>query len=72
MDRDTFVHVCLECEAGRDTFVLHPSSNEQGIVTNCSLSNDHMVVRTSEGHSRCWDYHNCEELRSSVKSGPMG
>ncbi|PLX98028.1 MAG: hypothetical protein C0624_14940 [Desulfuromonas sp.] len=72
MNRETFTHICLESEAGRDSYVTHPSSNEEGVVTNCSINNDHLVVRTNDGHSRCWDYHHCEELRPSLKSGPMG
>lgn len=71
MNRDTFLHICLETEAGRDAFVTHPSSREEGLVTTCSLSGERMVVRTAEGHSRCWDYHHCEELRPATKSGPM-
>jgi len=71
MNRESFLHLCMEAEAGRDAFVVHPSSHEEGLVTTCTLANDHMVVRTAEGHSRCWDYHNCIELRPAVKSGPM-
>lgn len=72
MNRDTFMHLCLEAEGGRDAFVVHPSSNEEGIVTTCSLTSDHLAVRTAEGRSRCWHYHSCEELRPPVKAGPMG
>jgi len=72
MNRESFLHLCMEAEAGRDAFVMHPSSKEEGLVTACSLSNDRMVVRTAEGHTRCWDYHHCRELHPAVKSSPMG
>jgi len=72
MNRDTFLHLCQESEAGRDAFVVHPSSNEEGVVTNCSISSEHIVVRTNDGHTRCWDYHRCFEMRPEIKSGPMG
>jgi len=72
MERDTFIHLCMESEAGRDAFVVHPSSREEGLVTGCSMTSDHLVVRTAEGRSRCWDYRACDELRPPLKAGPMG
>lgn len=70
MDRDRFEHLCQEVEAGRDAFVSHPDSKEQGIVTSCIRQTDHIMVETAQGNKRCWDYHECADL-DRPKSGPM-
>ncbi|WP_303721573.1 hypothetical protein [Malonomonas rubra] len=62
MDKDRYTYVCSEAEAGRDTFVIHPASLEEGVVSECILPSNHLVVKTPEGKKRCWDYHTCEEL----------
>ncbi len=70
MNRYRYEHLCLEAEAGRDAYVTHPQTNEEGIVENCITKSDHLVVRTSDGRKRCWDYRECEDL-DRPKSGPM-
>lgn len=70
MDRSRYDHLCLEVEAGRDAFASHPDSDEQGIITSCIKPTDHLIVETSAGEKRCWDFHECEDLRHQ-KSGPM-
>lgn len=70
MDRNRFEHLCLEAEAGRDAFVRHPQSQEEGMISSCSLNTGQMVVHTREQETRCWDYQECEDLRHP-KSGPM-
>ena len=70
MNRDRFTHVCLEAEGGRDAFVTHPSSAEEGIVKECILSSGHLVVETPGKETRCWDFRECEEMRHT-KIGPM-
>lgn len=70
MDRNRYEHLCHEVEAGRDAFTSHPVSNEQGIVTSCIRQSDHLIVETSDGQKRCWDFHECEDLKHP-KSGPM-
>lgn len=70
MRRNMYEHICSEAEAGRDAFVRHPNSNEEGMVTSCIMKSDHMVVKTAEGQTRCWDYNECEEL-THRKTGPM-
>lgn len=62
MNQKIFEHICSEANAGRDAFVRHPESNEEGVVTNCILQSGHVVVKTSSGQSRCWDIGECEEL----------
>ncbi len=70
MKRDRFEYLCSEAEAGRDAFVRHPDSNEEGIVSSCIMRSNHMVVETVQGQTRCWDFSECEDLQHP-KSGPM-
>ncbi len=68
MKKERFTFVCSEAEEGRDAFVNHSSSSEEGRVMSCST--DHIVVKTSEGSNRCWDYRECEELSRSKEEFP--
>jgi len=70
MQRDRFAYLCSQAEAGRDAFVRHPGSDEEGIVTSCIMKSNHMVVETTDGTTRCWDFHECEDL-DHPKSSPM-
>jgi len=62
MNQKIYEHICSEANAGRDAFVSHHESNEEGLVTNCILQSGHVVVKTSRGETRCWDFGECEEL----------
>jgi hypothetical protein len=68
MLRDQFTYLCQEAEAGRDAFVSHEGSGEHGHVDSCRL--DHMMVTTSSGESRCWDYNECEEMHRTKEEFP--
>ena len=68
MKKERFDFVCQDTEAGTDAFVRHSSSDEEGRVLNCSI--DHLVVETSEGTKRCWDFRECEELSRSKEEWP--
>ncbi len=68
MKKDRFTFVCSEAEEGRDAFVAHSESQEEGRVMSCST--DHIVVKTSEGNNRCWDFHECEELSRTKEEWP--
>lgn len=70
MNKDRYNYMCMEAESGRDAFVSHPTSHEEGIVTQCIPNTQHLVVKTPSGQNRCWDFHECEELHHR-KSGPM-
>lgn len=70
MQRNRFEFLCAEAQSGRDAFIRHPDSNEEGMVKSCILKSDHMVVQTALGQTRCWDYHECNDL-SHPKSSPM-
>ena len=68
MNKERFTFVCSEAEAGRDAFVANPASEEEGYVRSCSL--EHLLVKTSEGKDRCWDFRSCEELSRSKEEWP--
>lgn len=70
MKKDRFEYLCMEAEAGRDAFVSHPGSKEEGLVTECHMKSGHMVVKTPKQQTRCWDFNECEDLQHP-KSGPM-
>ncbi len=62
MTRDTYLYLCHEADAGRDAFVTHPGSLEEGRLASCVMSTDHMIVEKPDGTKSCWDFHECEEL----------
>lgn len=70
MQRNRYEYLCSETQSGRDAFVRHPDSNEEGMITKCVMKTDHVVVTTTQGHKRCWDFHECEDL-TRPKMGPM-
>jgi len=70
MQRERYKYLCAEVASGNDAFVRHPDTNEEGMITSCTPQSDHLIVRTSQGDKRCWDYRTCEELERS-KLGPI-
>jgi len=60
MNKERFTFVCNETEEGRDAFVANLIHDEEGRVKSCSLS--HVVVETSAGAQRCWDFSEVEEI----------
>ena len=62
MNSERFLYLCQTLEEGRDAFAAHPATREEGVVTACSLTSGHMVVRTADNALRCWDFSECEEL----------
>lgn len=70
MNKDRFMHHCLDSEGGKDAFVSHPATGEEGRVVDCNLQTGHLVVQTAENQKRCWDYKACEDLKHP-KTGPM-
>ncbi|MCF6179633.1 MAG: hypothetical protein L3J63_09640 [Geopsychrobacter sp.] len=70
MKKERFESLCQTAESGQDAFISHPDTRERGMVTSCIRPTGHMMIRTPEGQTRCWDYHDCEEMNLR-KSGPM-
>lgn len=68
MNKERFTFVCNEAEEGRDAFVTHPDSDEEGRVRSCALS--HVVVETSTGAQRCWDFSEVEEMQREKDEFP--
>lgn len=70
MHKDRFHYLCREAEAGRDAFVIHPASLEEGLVRSCAVPAERLTVRTVDGNQRNWDFHECEELTRMDKEWP--
>ncbi|MEJ2470832.1 MAG: hypothetical protein P8Y91_10090 [Desulfuromonadales bacterium] len=70
MNTSRYQYVCAEAKAGRDTFIRHTESGEEGRVSKCVTANDHVIVETPQGETRCWDYNACEEV-IDPRSRPM-
>ncbi len=70
MNRDRFTYLCNETEAGRDAFVLHPATLEEGMVSGCDLSGEQLMVRTPRGQLRQWNFQECEELSRMRQEWP--
>lgn len=68
MKKERFQFVCNESNEGRDAFVIHETMQEEGRVISCSA--DHVVVETSEGKNRCWDFRECAEMSRSAEEWP--
>lgn len=70
MNRERFLHHCQDSDAGMDSFVRHPATDEEGRVMECHFESGHFVVKTAENLNRCWNFSECEDL-DHPKSGPM-
>jgi hypothetical protein len=68
MDKDRFEYVCIQTEQGRDMFVRHPASGEEGRVQSCSK--EHVVVATTAGEQRTWDYREVAEITRDKNEWP--
>lgn len=68
MEKDRFEYVCVQSEQGRDVFVRHPASGEEGLVVSCS--DEKVVVRNTAGEKRSWDYRELEEITRSKDEWP--
>lgn len=62
MKTDRFQYLCQEVDKGSELFINHPSTGERGRLQSCSM--DHVVVETDKGERRCWDFRECDEIRS--------
>ena len=63
MEKSIFLHLCDDAEAGReDVFVQRLDAAEGGMADHCE--GDELIVLTSEGQKRRWDYRQCEETLS--------
>lgn len=62
MNKARYEYLCQESEAGRETLIEHPSSHEDGVIVSCLKLTDTLVVRTLDGYSRSWDFHDCDDL----------
>jgi hypothetical protein len=63
MNRDRYISLCKQTASGNDSFVRNTDNGEQGLVESCT--HESLLVKTSEGKERIWDFHKCEEAGSS-------
>lgn len=68
MEKERYDYVCIQTEQGRDAFVRHPDSGEEGRVLNCG--DDKVEVETTAGQKRSWDYRDVEEIVRSKEEWP--
>jgi hypothetical protein len=68
MEKERFDYVCVQTEQGRDEFVWHPPSGEEGRVLNCS--GDKVVFENTKGEQRTFDYHELEQVTRSKEEWP--
>ena len=68
MDRERFDYVCTQTEQGRDSFVRHPTSGEEGRVLSCS--GQMVTVQNTQGERRTWDYREVMEISRSKDEWP--
>jgi len=68
MDKERYDYVCIQTEQGRDAFVRHPASGEEGRVLSCS--GQRVVVKTTAGEERTWDFREIEEIARSGEEWP--
>ena len=62
MKRENFESLCQAAEEGRDSFVGHPSSNEEGLLTSCIIETGVMLVKSQDQEPHAWNYRECEDL----------
>jgi hypothetical protein len=65
MKEDRFRYLCNKSEEGHeDVFVNHPDTQEGGEVIACDPDQETLIVRTSDGQEKSWDFRKCEETLS--------
>ena len=68
MEKDRFDYVCVQTEQGRDVFVRHPVSGEEGQALSCT--EDQITVKNTRGEERTWHYSELEEITRSKTEWP--
>lgn len=68
MEKDRFDYVCVQTEQGRDMFVKHAPSGEEGRVLSCIEGQ--ITVENTAGEKRTWPYGEVEEITRSKAEWP--
>lgn len=68
MNKERLNYICTQTEQGRDIFVRHPESGEEGRVLSCS--GDQIEVENTGGEKRSWNYREAEEVTRSKAEWP--
>lgn len=64
MQKNRYISLCQRADTGAHMMVSHPDSHEDGTIVSCIPLTDTVVVRTTDGFSRSWDFHDCDDLNS--------
>ncbi len=64
MEKNRYFTLCQRAEEGDRMMVSHPASHEDGKIISCIPLTDTVIVRTTDGYSRSWDFHDCDDLNS--------
>lgn len=62
MDKNRYVSMCQRAEEGDRVMVSHPNNHEDGTIISCIPLTSTLIVRTMDGYSRSWDYHDCDDI----------
>ena len=68
MEKDRFDYVCVQTEQGRDVFVRHPASGEEGQVLSCA--DEQVTLQNPRGEERTWHSSELEEITRSKTEWP--
>ncbi len=68
MEKDRFEYVRVQTEQGRDIFVRHVPSNEEGQVLSCA--GDLATIKNTAGQEQTWHYSDIEEITRSKNEWP--
>ncbi|HMB15962.1 MAG TPA: hypothetical protein VKN62_06575 [Pelovirga sp.] len=68
MDKERLSYICTQTEQGRDTFVRHPETGEEGRVLSCA--GEQIEVENTAGEKRIWDYRETEQITRSKEEWP--
>ena len=68
MQKDRYDYVCVQTEQGRDIFVRHVASGEEGQVLSCT--DGQVTLKNTKGEERAWHYSELEEIIRSKDEWP--
>lgn len=68
MNEERLIYICTQAKQGRDMFVRHPESGEEGRVLSCS--GEQIEVENTEGIKRTWNYRETEQITRSKEEWP--
>lgn len=68
MEKERYDYVCVQTEQGREIFVRHAASGEEGQALSCEAGR--VTVKNTSGQERTWPYAELEEITRSKEEWP--